>query len=123
MPSYEYLIVGAGMTGDAAVKGIREIDTSGTIAVVGSEPHRPYKRPPLTKDLWKGKPVESVWLKTPEDGFDFPLGRTISSIDLDNKRATDHPGTEYSCEKVLLATGGTPPTLKRDGNNATEVIY
>jgi len=46
------------MTGDAAVKGIREIDSSGTIAFVGGEPHRPYKRPALTKDLWKGKPVE-----------------------------------------------------------------
>jgi len=118
-----YLIAGAGMTGDAAVKGIREMDPKGTIAIVGSEPHRPYKRPPLTKDLWKGKPLEKVWLKTPEDGVDSHLGRTISSLNLENKRAMDDQGTEYSYEKLLLATGGTPRTLKLEGNGAGEVIY
>jgi len=123
MPSYKYLIAGAGMTGDAAVKGIREMDPKGTIAIVGSEPHRPYKRPPLTKDLWKGKPLEKVWLKTPEDGVDSHLGRTISSLNLENKRAMDDQGTEYSYEKLLLATGGTPRTLKLEGNGAGEVIY
>src|SRR5207249_3037468 len=34
MPHYRYLIVGAGMTGDAAVRGIREIDSSGPIGVI-----------------------------------------------------------------------------------------
>jgi len=123
MPSYKYLIAGAGMTGDAAVKGIREIDSSGTIALVGGEPHRPYKRPPLTKDLWKGKPVEKVWLKTPEDGVEFHLGRIISSLDVENKHAVDDQGAEYAYEKLLLATGGTPRTLKLEGNGAGEVIY
>jgi 3-phenylpropionate/trans-cinnamate dioxygenase ferredoxin reductase subunit len=53
MPSHKYVIVGGGMTGDAAVKGIREVDPDGSIALIGSEPHRPYKRPPLTKALWR----------------------------------------------------------------------
>ncbi len=123
MPSYKYVIAGGGMTGDAAVKGIREIDSNGTIALVGSEPHRPYKRPPLTKDLWKGKPLEKIWLKTPEDGVDLRLERTISTLDVDNKRAMDDQGTEFSYEKLLLATGGTPRTLKLEGNGAGEVIY
>jgi 3-phenylpropionate/trans-cinnamate dioxygenase ferredoxin reductase subunit len=123
MTSYKYLIAGAGMTGDAAVKGIREIDSSGTVAFVGSEPLRPYKRPPLTKDLWKGRPVERVWLKTPEDGVDFHLGRTISALDVGNKRATDDRGTEYGYAKLLIATGGTPRELRLEGNGASEVIY
>jgi 3-phenylpropionate/trans-cinnamate dioxygenase ferredoxin reductase component len=123
MPSYKYVIAGGGMTGDAAVKGIREVDPDGTIALVGSEPHRPYKRPPLTKDLWKGKPVEKVWLKTPEDGVKFHLERSTSSLDRENKRATDDQGNEYSYEKLLLATGGTPRRLKLEGNGAGEVIY
>jgi NADPH-dependent 2,4-dienoyl-CoA reductase/sulfur reductase-like enzyme len=123
MTAYKYLIAGAGMTGDAAVRGIREIDASGTTALVGSERHPPYKRPPLTKDLWKGKPLEKIWLKTPDGGVDFQLGRTISSLDLENRRATDDQGTEYSYERLLLATGGTPRTLKLEGNGAGEVIY
>ncbi len=49
MRSYRYVIVGGGMTADAAAKGIRERDADGTIALVGDEAHPPYNRPPLTK--------------------------------------------------------------------------
>jgi 3-phenylpropionate/trans-cinnamate dioxygenase ferredoxin reductase subunit len=123
MPSYKYVIAGGGMTGDAAVKGIREVDPDRPIALIGSERHRPYKRPPLTKDLWKGKPVEKIWLKTPEDGVDFLLERTVSSIDIGSKRVVDERGTEYEFEKLLIATGGTPRTLTLEGNGAGEVVY
>lgn len=56
MPHFKYLIVGAGMTGDAAVSGIREVDPNGPIGLIGGEQDRPYDRPPLTKALWKGAP-------------------------------------------------------------------
>ena len=36
MESTRYLIVGGGMTGDAAVKGIREHDTEGSIILAGA---------------------------------------------------------------------------------------
>jgi NAD(P)H-nitrite reductase large subunit len=49
MDSYRYLIVGGGMAADAVCKGIRSVDETGTIGVIGAEPHPPYKRPPLTK--------------------------------------------------------------------------
>ena len=55
MANYKYLIIGAGMTADAAVRGIRELDQNGTIGLIGSDPNPPYNRPPLTKGLWKGK--------------------------------------------------------------------
>ena len=35
----------------------------------------------------------------------------------------DDQGAEYAYEKLLLATGGTPRTLKLEGNGAGEVIY
>ena len=56
MPNYTYLIVGGGMTADAAVHGIREVDRSGSIGLISAEGHPPYDRPPLSKKLWKGKP-------------------------------------------------------------------
>src|SRR2546426_6624241 len=59
MLQYTYLIVGGGMTADAAVQGIREVDANGTIGLVGAEPHPPYNRPPLSKALWKGDPERS----------------------------------------------------------------
>lgn len=68
MPNYTYLIVGGGMAGDAALQGIREVDRAGTIGLIGAESHRPYNRPPLSKGLWKDKPLESIWRKTDNQG-------------------------------------------------------
>ena len=65
MNSYNYLIIGSGMTADAAVRGIRTLDADGSIGMFGSESDPPYNRPPLSKGLWKGKPLDSVWRQTP----------------------------------------------------------
>ncbi len=77
MPRYTYLIVGGGMTAAAAVGGIRETDRDGTIGVIGAEPHLPYNRPPLSKALWKGEPLESIWCKPGSPAPTFHLERTV----------------------------------------------
>jgi NADPH-dependent 2,4-dienoyl-CoA reductase/sulfur reductase-like enzyme len=111
MESTRYLIVGGGMTGDAAVKGIRERDADGSIVLVGADEHPPYAAPPLTKKLWSGGDEATIWRGTAEAGADLRLGRRIVSIDLDGHRATDDAGDEYAWEKLLLATGGRPRTI------------
>jgi len=120
MPNTRYLVVGGGMTADAAVKGIREHDADGPILLVGAEQHPPYKRPPLTKGLWSGADEASIWKHTSDAGADLILGRRIESIDLDARRATDDTGEEHEFEQLLLATGGTP---RRLGGDDSEVIY
>lgn len=120
MPEYRYLVVGGGMTGDAACRGIRDRDPEGTIGLVGSEPHPPYARPPLTKALWKGKEESSVWRGTEELGVDLHTGRTIVSLDLEGRTAVDDAGERHAYEKVLLATGGTP---RRLASSAEGVVY
>ena len=120
MHSTRYLIVGGGMTGDAAAKGIREHDADGPIAVVGIEPHPPYKRPPLTKGLWSGDDEARIWRNTKEStGAEVIVGRRIVGLDLDARRATDDAGVEYQWEKLLLATGGRP----REIPGAEGVLY
>ena len=119
MESTRYLIVGGGMTGDAAVKGIREHDADGSIVVVGAEEHAPYARPPLSKKLWAGSDEAKIWRGTEEAGSTLRLGRRIVSLDLDGHRATDDHGDEYHWEKLLLATGGRPRTIP----GAEGVIY
>jgi len=41
MPDYRYLIIGGGMTADAAARGIRELDSSGSIGIIGAEEEEP----------------------------------------------------------------------------------
>jgi 3-phenylpropionate/trans-cinnamate dioxygenase ferredoxin reductase subunit len=118
--SARYLIVGGGMTGDAACRGIRDHDPDGTIVLVGAERHPPYKRPPLTKGLWSGGDEAKIWKQTHELDVDLRLGRRITALDLDARRATDDAGEEYTYEKILLATGGVPRML---GGDDSEVVY
>lgn len=120
MPHYPYLIVGGGMTADAAARGIRELDQTGSIGLIGAETDPPYSRPPLSKALWKGEPVDSVWRKTEEIGVELRLGRRVATLDLASKRAADDRGADYTFDKLLLATGGTPRRLPFGGD---DVIY
>lgn len=111
MSHYKYLILGGGMTADAAMKAIRGIDGEGTIGLISSETVPPYKRPPLTKGLWKGKPVESIWLNTDGQRLETHLGRTIVSLDVTNRKLIDDQNNDYTFDKLLIATGGTPRKL------------
>ena len=111
MPDYKYLIVGGGMTADAAVSGIREADADGKIGIISTEADPPYNRPPLTKALWKGEPLESIWRHTDEKRVELHLGRKVERIDTFRKRVMDDQGNDYTFEKLLLATGGRPRHL------------
>ena len=95
MTNYDYLIIGGGMTAAAAVDGIREVDLSGSIGMISAEPDAPYNRPPLSKTLWKGKPVDSIWRKTEEKQVAAYLGRTVTQLVPQEKRVTDDKGDVF----------------------------
>lgn len=120
MKAYKYLIIGGGMTADAAVRGIRQLDKDGEIGLIGKDPNPPYNRPPLSKGLWKGKSLDSIWRRTQDFNVDLHLGRNALSIDPQVKVVRDDRGMEYGYEKLLLATGGMPRTLPFD---TEDVIY
>ncbi len=111
MAHYTYLIVGGGMAAAAAAKGIRAVDANGSIGMIGLEVNPPYNRPPLTKDLWKGGEEESIWIDLGDQKIDLLDGRAVTKIDPAAKKVTDDQGVEYSYDKLLLATGGTPRRL------------
>src|SRR5260221_2800252 len=120
MPHYKYLIVGGGMTADAAVSGVRELDSKGSIGIISMELDKPYNRPPLTKGLWKGDPLEKIWRETEKKSVEFHLGRQVETLDLHEKRAVDDQRTVYTFDKLLLATGGRPRRLPFGDDN---IIY
>ncbi len=119
MKHYKYLIIGGGLTGDAATRGIRELDENGSIGLISAEPDPPYMRPNLSKGLWKGRPVEKIWRNT-EERAELILGREATKLDPEKKTIQDDQGDEYTYEKLLLATGGSPIRLPFDDGN---IIY
>lgn len=116
MPNYNYgfLIIGGGMTAAAAVNGIRQVNASASIGIISQENHRPYNRPPLSKGLWKGDPLEKIWTKTPTENVTIHTATLALRMDTGEKTVVDHNGAEYSFGKLLLATGGVVRKLPFD---------
>jgi 3-phenylpropionate/trans-cinnamate dioxygenase ferredoxin reductase subunit len=111
MTNYQHLIIGGGMTAAAAVDGIRQVDSTGGIGLISAELDAPYDRPPLSKALWKGQPLDSIWRKTGNKGVTVHLGLVVKEIIPKQKRVVDDKGAVFTYQKLLLATGGKPRRL------------
>ncbi|HAF45052.1 MAG TPA: pyridine nucleotide-disulfide oxidoreductase [Gallionellaceae bacterium] len=120
MKNSRYLIVGGGMTADSAARGIRKVDTSGSITMICEERDPPYDRPPLSKSLWKDKPFETIWRDTATLNVEVLRGRKVVTLNAAKKTVTDDAGNIYGYEKLLLATGGSPRLLP---DADAQVIY
>jgi 3-phenylpropionate/trans-cinnamate dioxygenase ferredoxin reductase component len=119
MKHHKYLIVGGGLAGDGATRGIRELDTDGSVGMISMEPDPPYMRPNLSKGLWKGRPVEKIWRKT-EERAELHLNRKATQLDPNKKIVRDNQGDEYTYDKLLIATGGSPKHLPLENE---DIIY
>ncbi len=125
--SYKYIVIGGGLAGASAVKGIREIDPKGPLLLVGSEKHLPYDRPPLTKQLWWGeKKVEDIFLNDrnfyERNNVELALATKVDSIDPDSKEIQTG-SRSIKFEKLLIATGGIPRSLPIPGSELEGIVY
>ncbi len=120
MTRFKYLIVGGGMTADAAAREIRTLDHGGSIGLLTDEADPPYERPPLSKGLWKGKPLAGIWRGTEARGVTVIRGRKAVALDAVKQEVVDDQGVTYGYSQVLLATGGTP---RRHPADAAATIY
>jgi NADPH-dependent 2,4-dienoyl-CoA reductase/sulfur reductase-like enzyme len=111
MTDYQYLIIGGGMTAAAAVDGIREVDPAGSIGLIGAETEAPYDRPPLSKALWKGAKLETIWRPLAGKRVKIHPGCPATEILPKLKRVLDAKGNIYNYDKLLLAMGGRPRRL------------
>ena len=128
MSERTFIIVGASLTGAKAAEELRTQGYDGRIILVGSEPERPYERPPLTKDYLRG---ESEREKTyvHEEGFyaehdiELETGATVSAIDPGASRVTLEDGRDLSFDRLLLATGAEPRRIPVSGADLDGVHY
>ncbi|NJP68544.1 FAD-dependent oxidoreductase [Streptomyces spiramenti] len=111
MNSERVVIVGAGLAGVHTASHLREAGWQGEIDLLGAEPHRPYDRPPLSKELLTGE-APDAWLETDLDALGARLRTGVTATGLDpaaRRLATDAGPLSY--DHLVLATGAAPRTL------------
>jgi 3-phenylpropionate/trans-cinnamate dioxygenase ferredoxin reductase subunit len=100
----------------------------GRVVIVGDEPHVPYSRPPLSKDVLRAeKSPDKTWLRPPEwyaaNDIELQLGVRATAVEPHAHVIELADGTNLAYDKLLLATGGVPRTLDIPGADLPEVFY
>ncbi|MCK1796341.1 FAD-dependent oxidoreductase [Streptomyces sp. XM4193] len=105
------VIVGAGLAGVQTGVALREQKWPGAITVIGSEPHVPYDRPPLSKAVLTGR-AESAEFDVDFDalGIELRLGVTVTALRVGDRVLLTDAG-EIRYDRLVLATGAEPLTL------------
>ena len=109
-------IVGASLAGLRAAETLRARGFDGELTLIGDEAHRPYDRPPLSKQVLQGnwEPDQTFFRK--KDGYDalaldMRLGVRAVSIDLRARRVALADGTFADYDRLIIATGARVRTL------------
>jgi 3-phenylpropionate/trans-cinnamate dioxygenase ferredoxin reductase subunit len=123
-----FAIVGAGLAGATAAQTLRDEGYDGAVVLLGDESHRPYERPPLSKEYLQGKSPRDKVFVHPEGWYaehdvDLRLGVTATGIDLQARRVLTSHGASVQYDSLLLATGSTPRRLALPGSDLDGVLY
>jgi 3-phenylpropionate/trans-cinnamate dioxygenase ferredoxin reductase component len=103
------VVVGGSLAGLRAAEELRYQGFDGTITVVGDEPHDPYDRPPLSKEVLAGEwEPERTRLTTTNEGG-------LAGLDLDWRAGTRAVGLDLAGRAVVVAGEGTSPGQDRIG--------
>ncbi|MFF3347768.1 NAD(P)/FAD-dependent oxidoreductase [Streptomyces sp. NPDC002779] len=111
MSQRRVVVVGAGMAGVQTAVALREQGFTGTVRVIGAEPHQPYDRPPLSKAVLLGKAEGSAFDMDFEAlGIELDLGREVLGV-----RPADHEldtaAGPVPYDVLVVATGAEPIRL------------
>ncbi|MGW0596659.1 NAD(P)/FAD-dependent oxidoreductase [Streptomyces sp. NPDC002776] len=111
MSQRRVVVVGAGMAGVQTAVALREQGFTGTVRVIGAEPHQPYDRPPLSKAVLLGKAEGSAFDVDFEAlGIELDLGREVLGV-----RPADHEldtaAGPVPYDVLVVATGAEPIRL------------
>jgi 3-phenylpropionate/trans-cinnamate dioxygenase ferredoxin reductase component len=117
-----FVIVGAGMAGGKAAETLREEGFDGRVVLVGTEPERPYERPPLSKDYLRGETERNgVYLQDDQGWYDehrveLWVSTTVESLDVGERSLLLSGGERMRYDALLLATGAEPKRLPVPGS-------
>lgn len=112
------VVAGASMGGLRAAEQLRAAGWTGAITVVGDEPHMPYNRPPLSKEVLAGKaPFESLAFtpKASTADVEWRLGTKVAAAHLAERTVVLDDGSALSYDGLVVATGMRPRRLRCPG--------
>lgn len=101
-------MVGTGVAGTTTATTLRQQGYDGRLVLVGDEPHLPYRRTALSKEVLQGgKQLDGVQLKPgtwwTEQQVEVLTGSTVTAL---SPGAVHVDGTALRTDAVVLATGG-----------------
>lgn len=112
-------VVGASLSGVYAARELRTQGFDGRLVIVGDEPHRPYDRPPLSKDFLTGRADEDQLAltdaeETAELDAEWLLGVRARGLDARGRTVLLDNGRTVSTDGVVIATGASARRLPGD---------
>jgi NAD(P)H-nitrite reductase large subunit len=122
----KYLIIGNSAGGIGAAEAIREVDKTGTLAIVSDETYPAYSRPLISEHLAEGRPLERM-LYRPADFYQKNKIKTLFGDKVKRINFTEHnieleSGRKLAWGKLLIATGGSPIVPKMEGRELKGVF-
>lgn len=112
------VVVGAGLAGFKTVEALRTGEYTGTVTLLGAEQHRPYDRPPLSKQVLRGE-REPVYLDRQDVvSLDAELRLGVTAAALDGHEVVLAGGERLAFDQAVIATGAvvrTVPGIEQTG--------
>ncbi|MFE7275183.1 NAD(P)/FAD-dependent oxidoreductase [Streptomyces sp. NPDC057623] len=107
-------VVGASLAGLSAARSLRQQGFDGRLVVIGDEVHRPYDRPPLSKEFLAGTLGEAELALESDDedlGAEWLLGSRAVGLDHTDRAVRLADGREVRADGVVIATGAAARAL------------
>jgi NADPH-dependent 2,4-dienoyl-CoA reductase/sulfur reductase-like enzyme len=126
-PDATVVVVGASLAGLRAAEEVRHEGHTGPVIIIGEEPHAPYDRPPLSKQLLAGTwEVARIHHHAPDVldtlGLEFRLGRRATSLDLE-AGIVHTDGDDVPFDGLIVATGtAARPLVGTEGLPAVHTL-